>query len=126
MPRRREFDRPTRDATLRAAIAALPRTRGGENAETISAATDFRVGSFNLVIEAAHLRKLSVGGYLRRAAFAFACHDLGLPLSEALARDPRMTRQTGYAAVDPEGTIFGPWEIERLIGEVDDEFADAD
>lgn len=118
-------DRETRDATLKAAIDALPRMRGGDNAETITTSTDFRVGSFNIVIEAARLRHMSVGGYLRRAAFAMACHDLALPLSDALARDPRVTRETGWAVADPEGTIFGPWEIERLVGEGDDDTAEA-
>ena len=121
---RAEADRSTRDATLKAAIAALPKTRGGENTETVGATTDFRVGTFSIVIEAAKARKMSVGGYLRRAAFAMACHDLGLPLSEALSRDPRITRDTGYAALDPEGTKFGPWEIERLVGETPDATAD--
>jgi hypothetical protein len=123
MPRR-EADRATRDASLKAAINALPGVRGGDNPDTIQASTDFRTGSYTLVIEAARLRKMSVGGYLRRAAFAMACHDLGLPLSEALSRDPRATRENGFAAQDPEGTIFGLWEIERLIGEVDDEPTD--
>ena len=120
--------RAERDDSLRAAINALPASRRNGRAEAILATTDFLPGTMGIVIEAAKGRRLSVAAYLRRAALAMACHDLQIPLSEALTRDPRVTRETGYAVEDPDGVRFGAWEIERLVGEgvSDDGSASAD
>ena len=46
-----------------------------------------------------------------------AAHDLQIPLTHLLERDPRMARDTGFSVPDPDGTRFGFWEIERLVGE---------
>lgn len=102
---------------LRAEIAALPRVKTSRRATTVTVATDYRLGAYGIVIEAAKARRMSVATYIRRAAYAMACHDLGVPLSDALTRDPRVARETGVAFSDPEGTRFGEWEIARLYGE---------
>lgn len=102
-----------RDSLL-AAIAALPEARTSDRPEVIKAHTDFLPGAFGIVVEAAKDRKMSLAAYIRRAAYAMACHDLELPLSDAITRDPRVTRETGYPIDDPDGVKFGPWEIDSL------------
>jgi hypothetical protein len=81
--------------------------------------TDLLPGALGLVQEAARVRRLSTAAYLRRCALAMACHDLDIPFSDALARDSRLSRETGFAVDDPDGTKFGRWEIERLVGDVE-------
>jgi len=110
----RERSQEERKAALMAAIDALPVTKGKLRGDLIPASTDFRRGAFGIVIQAARERRMSVGAFMRRAAYAFACHDLEIPLSEALTLDPRVTRETGFALEDPDGVKFGPWEIESL------------
>lgn len=109
--------RADRDASLLAAIAALPASQGGTRRNAVPVTADFLPGAAGLVQQAAKERRMSTVAYLRRAALAMACHDLEMPLSEALQRDPRVTRDTGYAVLDPEGVKFGRWEIERLVGD---------
>lgn len=108
-----------RVASLLADIDALPRSRRNDRPGTVRVDTDLMISVYSIVREAAKVRRITVAAYMRRAAMAMACHDLGLDLSEALTRDPRVSRDTGFATTDPEGTIFGPWEIERLRGEDD-------
>lgn len=110
-------DREARKASLKAAIDALPARRVSQATDAIKSQTDFIFGAYGIVVEAARGRRLSVAAYIRRAAYAMACHDLGIPLSEALERDPRMARETGFAVADPDGTKFGRWEIAALVGE---------
>lgn len=58
-----------------------------------------------------------MAAYTRRAVMAFAAHDLGVPLSELVGHDPRMSRDTGLSMPDPDGKRFGAWEIESLFPE---------
>lgn len=109
-----ERPRAERDETLKAAIAGLPRSGSGRG---VGVTTDFLPGAIGMVHEAARARRMTSAAYMRRAALAFAAHDLGLPLSDALERDPRVTRETGFSVRDPEGTKFGHWEIEGLVDE---------
>jgi len=104
-------------ATLRAEIADLPDRKGGDRRGATKGTTDFMPGALGMVIKAAKGRRMSLAAYLRRSALAMACHDLGVPLSDALKFDPRVTRESGFAVDDPDGTQFGNWEIERLYGE---------
>lgn len=105
------------NAAIKARINALPAKKGGDAPNLISASVDFRPPTYGMVIEAAKARRMSVPAYIRRAAYAFAARDLGLPLADALLRDPRVTRDTGFSVEDPQGVLFGPWEIEKLAGE---------
>jgi len=105
------------NAAIKARIAALPTKSGGDPPNTIVATVDMRRSAAGIVIEAAKARRLSLPAYIRRAAYAFACFDLGLPLSDALTRDPRVTRDTGFPVEDVDGALFGPWEIAALVKE---------
>lgn len=106
-----------RRASLLAAINALPSSGHGGKALLGRTEVDFMVGAYSIIREAARLRRVSVPAFIRRAAYAMACYDLGMPLSDALERDPRMARENGFAIDDPEGLRFGVWEIAQLIGE---------
>jgi hypothetical protein len=108
--------RPGGKESLLAAIAALPERRTTDRPGTVKASTDFLPGAYGIVVEAAKGRRMSLAAYLRRAAYAMACHDLDLPLSDALSRDPRVTRESGFAVDDEEGVKFGPWERGSLKG----------
>lgn len=110
------MSREDRLASLEADIDALPRTRRSERVNAVRMDVDFLLAPYSIIRAAAHERRLSVTAYVRRATYAMACHDLGIPLSEALTRDPRVARENGFGVDDPEGTIFGSWEIERLRG----------
>lgn len=109
-----------RFTTLMAEIDALPRSRSNRRADVVPIQTDARMGAYSVIVEAAKRRRLSAAAFVRRAAFAMAAHDLGLPLSEVLEIDSRMTRENGFAVDDPDGTKFGPWEIAALVGEASD------
>jgi len=113
------ISREDRLRSLEADIDALPRARRSERVNAVRVEIDFLLAPYSIVRVAAQERRLSVAAFVRRATYAMACRDLGLPLSEALERDPRVARENGFGVNDPEGTIFGPWEIERLRGEGD-------
>lgn len=98
---------------VRADVASLP-SSGGEPGER-SATTTFRLPVFRMLLEASRQRRLSPAAYVRRATMAMICHDLGVPLSEAVKHDPRMSRENGYPVLDESGTGFGPWEIDSLM-----------
>lgn len=100
-----------------AAIAALPERRVSERTDAIKSTVDFLSGAYGAVRLAAKIRRLSPAAYMRRAVLAMVAHDLELPLSDLIERDPRMSRESGFAVEDPQGTKFGQWEIERLVGE---------
>lgn len=108
-----------KDSVL-AAIAALPARRTSDRPDSVKATTDFLAGAYGIVVEASRIRRMSIAAYIRRAAYAMACFDLGIPLEDALSRDPRVTRETGFAVDDPDGVKFGPWEIDALKGTDDD------
>lgn len=99
--------------SVRASVADLPRTTDRATAVQV----DFLPGAHGIVIEAAKARRVAVASYIRRAALAMACHDLGIPFSDALERDARISNLMGAAIDDPDGVRFGAWEIERLLGE---------
>jgi hypothetical protein len=109
-----------REAVL-AAIAALPASRQDKPQDSVKIWSDFKNGAFGIVVQAAKVRRISLASYMRRATLAMACRDLEIPLSEALIRDPRIARDTGTPIPDPEGVKFGPWEIEKLVGEPDEQ-----
>ena len=100
---------------MKAAINALPTSRTGKAQNLVKTQTDFRVGPFGAVVLAAQGRKMSLSSYMRRAIYAMAAHDLGLPVSDLISRDPRVARETGFAIDDPDGVKFGPWGISALI-----------
>lgn len=114
-------DKAARISSVHAAINALPARRGTDRPDSIVATTDLLPGAYGIVLQAAKERRMSTTAYLRRAALAMACHDLGIPFSDAMDRDPRVTRETGFAVNDPQGTKFGLWEIETLVGEVEND-----
>ena len=103
-------------ATLKAEVADLPLSTTSSVAEAIPCTLDFLPGAYGVVQAAARARRTSVAAFTRRAAYAMAAHDLGLPLADLMARDPRMVRETGRPIADPEGRKFGTWEIEKLMG----------
>lgn len=119
MPSRKTPDTPGGRASVHAAINALPERRTSKRPDSVKAQTDFLLAPYGAVVLASQARKMSLAAYVRRATYAMAAHDLGLPLSDLLERDPRVTRETGFAIDDPDGVKFGHWEIERLIGEAD-------
>lgn len=101
--------------SVRAALDSVPDARQNRRRGAEAVTTDFLPGGYGAIVRAAKARRLSLAAYVRRAAYAMAAHDLGLPLSDLIDRDPRMSRDTGFAVEDPDGTKFGPWEIERLV-----------
>ncbi len=103
-----------RKRSVLAALAALPSSGTGD---LVQNCVDYRIGAWGILLQAARARRMSVAAYVRRSALAMASHDLGIPITEAFARDSRVTRETGYSVDDPAGTKFGLWEIERLVGE---------
>ena len=109
-------DRPEWIDSMLASVNELPEPRGTrpKNAFTVSA--DFLPGASGAILKAAAARRLSPTSYVRRAALALAAHDLGIPLTEILQRDPRMARPTGHPVPDPHGDRFGPWCITGLTG----------
>lgn len=107
---------PDWKAALRANVADLPDQRARPRADAVAVAADFLPGAYGAIVKAANARRLSPTSYVRRAALALAAHDLDIPLTDLLARDPRMSRQTGFGVDDPDGVKFGPWEIDGLSG----------
>lgn len=105
---------------VRADVAALPERRSTIPRDSAKYDVDVKSGARGLLNRAAAARRLSVSAYLRRAGFAMAAYDLGVPLSDFLTFDPRMARETGLAVADPEGHLFGRWEIESLKGDEDE------
>ena len=101
--------------SIAAAIDGLPTAQQRRRPNVTPVSTDFLPGGLGVIVKAAKARRLSLSAYVRRAAYAMAARDLGLPLVDVLARDPRMSRDTGFSVDDPDGTKFGPWEIEGLV-----------
>jgi hypothetical protein len=104
------------DVTLESLLAdidALPRSRAGMN---VDIRLEIPEGPHSILLAAARARRLSTAAFIKRAAYAMACFDLGFPLSDALTRDPRVSRENGFAVTDPDGVKFGQWEIEALRG----------
>lgn len=100
--------------SILADVAALP-----ESAERsdVTQGTTMAPEVHKMLVKRARERRISPASYVRRATMAMLAVDLGIPFSDLLALDPRMTRETGYAVTDPDGTAFGPWEIESLVPE---------
>lgn len=99
---------------VRADIAALPDRRGTEDAEATKVTADLLPGAYSIIREAAKVRRVSLSAYVRRAVLALACYDLGLPYSDAMRADSRITNMSGFPISDPDGTRFGAWEIAAL------------
>lgn len=114
----KQLDPAERAESLLADIEALPRmaTYGAKAHGGDAYSVDFLPGALGAVQEAARGRRLTTSSYIRRAALAMAARDLDIPLSDLIERDPRMTRETGFAVSDPEGRKFGAWEIVALRG----------
>lgn len=104
-------------ASTLADVDALPASRTPRRDELVGATTDFRVGAYGAVLEAARGRKVTLAAYIRRAAYAMAAHDLGIGLQELTTRDERMANARGFSVADPDGDRFGEWEIDLLRGE---------
>lgn len=117
MPRKQKVD--WRDV-VRADVNSMPPSvsdRNGLNKIT----TDFRFAAYGIIAGAARMRRMSLASYLRRAGLAMAAYDLGIELKALLEIDPRVARETGFVVSDPDGTLFGRWEIRAL--ETDEEEA---
>lgn len=104
-------------ATLLAEVNDLPDADNGPGDPVSAGQVDFIPGAYGAVMQAAAARRISVASFTRRAAYAMAAHDLGIPLQDLITRDPRMARNTGFPVPDPHMKRFGLWEIERLVGE---------
>lgn len=119
MSRGRQLTPEERAQSLIADIDALPPPRRNERAGAVRIDADFLLAPFSVVRQAALDRRMTTQSYVRRSAYAMACHDLGLPLADILAMDPRAARSNGFGVSDPDGSRFGLWEIESLRGETD-------
>lgn len=102
-----------------AEVDAIPSVKQRGAAGIAQQGTDFRAPVHEMLIARARERRIAPGSYVRRATMAMLAHDLNLPLSYLLELDPRMSRETGFGVRDREGTAFGRWEIERLVGDRD-------
>lgn len=78
---------------------------------------------YRIVKHAAEERGISMSAYVRRAAAAMACYDLGLDYYTVM-KDERGTRGYGQRggnaddiAVSSQGRGFGLWEIKELEDE---------
>jgi hypothetical protein len=86
---------------------------GGPGVKTI--AVFFPPRWYSLVRDAARMRGLPLGGYVRRATMAFIAHDLGLDFDDVM-RDEPLLRLVGH---EPERNRrrhakergHGAWEI---------------
>lgn len=119
MSRRGGLTPEERRRSLIADIDALPGPRRNERAGAVRVDADFLLAPYSVIRQAARDRRMTTQSYVRRAAYAMACHDLGLPLLDVLAMDPRAARDNGFGVSDPDGSRFGLWEIEKLRGEPD-------
>jgi hypothetical protein len=66
-----------------------------------SMAVNYPTELYALVLAASKNRGMTATAYQRRASLAFACHDLGLPISVV-------------AVHEPPTAVTGPWEIQEL------------
>lgn len=70
-----------------------------------------------IINRAARARNLSVTAYIRRAAVAVACADLGIDWDSAMADEPGFGlygERPGRAVIRPDGRGFGPWWVTGL------------
>ena len=100
--------------SLIADVDALPVRRRDRRGVTTDHEVDFLQGPYSAIVRAARARRMSVPAFLRRAAYAVAAADLGIPVHDLIARDPRCARDTGLRIDDPDGVKFGPWEYRRV------------
>lgn len=91
--RRKDYNIPHRDFKARIQMSAAPH-----------------------VVKAAQERGLSVSAYIRRAALAFAAHDLGLDLAEVLKDEPQWRLRTEGPRTNHSegGEGHGNWQIKGL------------
>lgn len=120
--RRSKADEALREArkqSLLAAIGALPATRDNRGRDTVPVSAGMPLPTLSIVRQAARERRLTLSSYVKRAAYAFAAYDLGIPVTEVLGMDPRVTRETGHSLDDADGSRFGAWQVENLLGKED-------
>jgi hypothetical protein len=77
-----------------------------------STAINLAQEQYNVLLNAARSRDISMAAYLRRAALAFACFDLGLDWDQVMADEPA-TGGFGNTGVLQElaGSGAGAWHI---------------
>jgi hypothetical protein len=114
--RRPRLSAEDRRASLLADIDALPTSRRGDRPGVVRQEVDFVLAAYSAVRAAAALRRLSVSAFVRRAAYALAAADLGLPVTDLTKRDPRVARENGFAVDDPDASTFGSWDVEVRNG----------
>jgi hypothetical protein len=96
--------------SLIADIDALPRAARSR----VEVRFEIPESTMSIILAAARGRRLSAFTYVKRAAYAMACFDLGLPVLDALQRDPTVARENGFSVSDPGGVKFGQWQIAAL------------
>lgn len=70
-----------------------------------------------VVLRAAREREISMASYVRRAAVAFAVHDLGLDWDEVMQEEPGVRTFGGTLKTETKakGRGFGRWLIKELV-----------
>lgn len=69
-----------------------------------------------IINRAARARDMTMGAFMRRAAMAVACHDLGLDWETVMAEEPAIRNYNrSHASVTfTGGSGHGPWQIRRM------------
>lgn len=109
-------NKPDWAESILAELDAVPTSSDG----TFLTQVDCLSSAHAMVVKAARARRMSTAAYMRRAAYAMAANDLGVPVTAVLERDPRVSRETGVVFQDPKGVRFGSWQILGLAGDPDD------
>lgn len=107
-----------RKASLKAAIDALPKSSSKDSRRLV---VDIPEKLYVKLRKVALAREITPTTYIRRAVYAMMAHDLHIPVARLFRDDPSVKRHTGSVIMDPRGTKYGLWEIDRLVD--DDESA---
>lgn len=103
-----------RDAVAARAAEARKRSRGASQTAHISR-VGFSVEAHPFLVRAAHLRGMSISGYIRRATMTLVAKDLGIDPKEIFAVDTPLTPpgKAGrwHSTRDLDGELFGRWEV---------------
>lgn len=104
---------------VNSAVKAKGRTTSQENPGASQTFRISRVGfgvlAHPFVVRAALKRGISLSGYLRRAALAFAAHDLGLNRIDLFELDAAVAppgRIGSLPTKDLDEKIYGSWEVQ--------------